>query len=128
MYPTNWATFLYLVFSVLHWCLQREVEALVGVDECKMTKMLHVLKANGCLPRRIPSFICHGRCSSYIQVSGSRMWQMERSCMCCQESGEREATVSLFCPKEKRKFRKWIRNRDNKGDLSRQCKRFDQRL
>lgn len=34
---------------------------------------------------------------------------MERSCMCCQESGEREASVSLFCPKAKpgeRKFRK----------------------
>ena len=29
--------------------------------------------------------------------------------MCCQESGEREASVSLFCPKAKsgeRKFRK----------------------
>jgi len=34
---------------------------------------------------------------------------MERSCMCCQESGEREANVSLFCPKARageRKFRK----------------------
>ena len=43
------------------------------------------------------------------QVSGSKIWQMERSCMCCQESGEREASVSLFCPKAKpgeRKFRK----------------------
>jgi hypothetical protein len=45
----------------------------------------------------------------YLQVSGSKIWQMERSCMCCQESGEREANVSLFCPKAKageRKFRK----------------------
>jgi len=33
------------------------------------------------------------------QVSGSKLWQTERSCMCCQESGEREATVSLLCPK-----------------------------
>lgn len=36
---------------------------------------------------------------------------MERSCMCCQESGEREASVSLFCPKAKqgdKKFRKVI--------------------
>ena len=32
-------------------------------------------------------------------MSGSKIWQTERSCMCCQESGEREATVSLFCPK-----------------------------
>lgn len=35
----------------------------------------------------------------FIQVSGSKLWQTERSCMCCQESGEREATVSLLCPK-----------------------------
>lgn len=45
----------------------------------------------------------------YVQVSGSKIWQMERSCMCCQESGEREAGVSLFCPKAKlgeKKFRK----------------------
>jgi hypothetical protein len=33
------------------------------------------------------------------QVSGSKLWQTERSCQCCQESGEREATVSLLCPK-----------------------------
>lgn len=45
----------------------------------------------------------------WFKVSGSKIWQMERSCMCCQESGEREAAVSLFCPKAKpgeRKFRK----------------------
>ena len=34
-----------------------------------------------------------------FQVSGSKIWQTERSCMCCQESGEREATVALFCPR-----------------------------
>ncbi|KAG7177923.1 bursicon-like, partial [Homarus americanus] len=32
-------------------------------------------------------------------VSGSKLWQTERSCMCCQESGEREASVVLNCPK-----------------------------
>lgn len=45
----------------------------------------------------------------FNKVSGSKIWQMERSCMCCQESGEREASVSLFCPKAKqgeKKFRK----------------------
>ena len=46
-----------------------------------------------------------------IQVSGSKLWQTERSCMCCQESGEREATVQLFCPKasaDQPKYRKVI--------------------
>ena len=34
-------------------------------------------------------------------MSGSKLWLQERSCMCCQESGEREAVVQLFCPKAK---------------------------
>ena len=34
-----------------------------------------------------------------FKVSGSKIWQTERSCMCCQEMGEKEATVALFCPK-----------------------------
>ncbi|XP_055689977.1 uncharacterized protein LOC129793744 [Lutzomyia longipalpis] len=80
-----------------------------GGDECQVTPVIHVLQYPGCVPKPIPSFACIGRCASYLQVSGSKIWQMERSCMCCQESGEREAAVSLFCPKAKpgeRKFRK----------------------
>jgi len=76
--------------------------ALVGVsvgDECHLTPVIHVLQHPGCIPKPIPSFACSGRCTSYVQVSGSKIWQTERSCMCCQESGEREATVALFCPK-----------------------------
>ncbi|XP_060853444.1 bursicon [Rhopalosiphum padi] len=78
-------------------------------DDCQVTPVIHVLQYPGCVPKPIPSFACTGRCSSYLQVSGSKIWQMERSCMCCQESGEREASVSLFCPKAKqgeKKFRK----------------------
>ncbi|KAI8421835.1 hypothetical protein MSG28_009781 [Choristoneura fumiferana] len=56
---------------------------------------------------------CEGMCSSQVhpsiatvtgfsKVSGSKIWQMERSCNCCQESGEREATVDLYCPEAKR--------------------------
>ncbi|XP_008547494.1 partner of bursicon [Microplitis demolitor] len=79
------------------------------VDECQVTPVIHLLRYQGCLPKPIPSFACTGRCSSYLQVSGSKIWQMERSCMCCQESGEREATVALYCPEAKpgeRTFRK----------------------
>ncbi|XP_044002810.1 partner of bursicon-like [Aphidius gifuensis] len=82
-----------------------------GVDECQVTRVLHTLRAPGCVPKLIASYACTGRCSSYLQVSGSKDWQMERSCMCCQESGEREASVSLYCPKAKpgeKKFRKVI--------------------
>uniref|UniRef100_A0A182JC19 DAN domain-containing protein n=1 Tax=Anopheles atroparvus TaxID=41427 RepID=A0A182JC19_ANOAO len=80
-----------------------------SADDCQVTPVIHVLQYPGCVPKPIPSFACIGRCASYIQVSGSKIWQMERSCMCCQESGEREASVSLFCPKAKngeKKFRK----------------------
>ncbi|XP_076647059.1 cuticle-tanning hormone bursicon [Halictus rubicundus] len=82
-----------------------------GGDECQATPVIHFLQYPGCVPKPIPSYACKGRCSSYLQVSGSKIWQMERSCMCCQESGEREASVSLFCPRAKpgeKKFRKVI--------------------
>ncbi|XP_065221449.1 uncharacterized protein LOC135846344 [Planococcus citri] len=80
-------------------------------NNCQVTPVLHVLQYPGCIPKPIPSYACTGRCSSYLQVSGSKLWQMERSCMCCQESGEREASVTLFCPKAKqgeKKYRKVI--------------------
>ncbi|XP_065564363.1 bursicon-like [Artemia franciscana] len=83
---------LYLVIGIL-------ATKYTTADECNLTPVLHVLQYPGCVPRPIPSFACVGRCSSYVQVSGSKLWQTERSCMCCQESGHREAVVSLFCPK-----------------------------
>ena len=73
--------------------------ALLLGDECHLTPVIHVLQHPGCIPKPIPSFACTGRCTSYVQVSGSKIWQTERSCMCCQEMGEKEATVALFCPK-----------------------------
>ncbi|KAF2353470.1 DAN protein, partial [Trinorchestia longiramus] len=71
-------------------------------DECNLTPVIHFLSYPGCISKPIPSFACQGRCSSYVQVSGSKVWQRERSCMCCQESGEREASVILLCPKARR--------------------------
>merc|ERR1712211_128970 len=71
----------------------------VLADECHLTPVIHVLQHPGCIPKPIPSFACTGRCTSYVQVSGSKIWQTERSCMCCQDSGEREANVALYCPK-----------------------------
>lgn len=68
-------------------------------EECSLTPVIHILSYPGCNSKPIPSFACQGRCTSYVQVSGSKIWQTERSCMCCQESGEREATVTLTCPK-----------------------------
>ncbi|XP_011503833.1 PREDICTED: bursicon [Ceratosolen solmsi marchali] len=97
--------FILLVYSLTN------INAKVGVDDCQITPVIHVLQYSGCVPKPIPSFACIGQCSSYLQISGSKIWQMERSCMCCQESGEREASISLFCPKAKageRKFRKVI--------------------
>ncbi|KAL0830668.1 hypothetical protein ABMA28_002805 [Loxostege sticticalis] len=78
-------------------------------QECQMTPVIHVLRHPGCKPKAIPSFACVGKCTSYVQVSGSKIWQMERTCNCCQESGEREATVVLFCPKAKNEEKRFMK-------------------
>ncbi|XP_074598710.1 cuticle-tanning hormone bursicon [Brevipalpus obovatus] len=78
----------------------------VSSKGCQLRPVIHVLNHQGCIAKSVPSFACHGTCSSYVQISGSKFWQVERSCMCCQEMGEREAFVSLFCPGNVSKFRK----------------------
>ncbi|CAH1636424.1 unnamed protein product [Spodoptera littoralis] len=90
-------------------------------QECQMTPVIHILKHPGCIPKAIPSFACIGKCSSYVQVSGSKIWQMERTCNCCQESGEREATVVLLCPKAKSDDRK-LRKITTKAPLECMCR------
>ncbi|CAM1300549.1 Burs (predicted) [Pycnogonum litorale] len=75
---------------------------------CHITPVIHVLEHPNCAPKPIPSFACTGTCTSYVQVSGSKFWEMERSCMCCQEVGEREATVTIFCPRALPRFRRVI--------------------
>ncbi|KAL1514161.1 hypothetical protein ABEB36_003466 [Hypothenemus hampei] len=115
VYPKIWNQTLVLVL-IASMCMDprlnsnsKPVEAASVTDECQVTPVIHVLQYPGCVPKPIPSFACTGRCASYLQVSGSKIWQMERSCMCCQESGEREASVSLFCPKAKPGERKFIK-------------------
>ncbi|XP_021000643.1 bursicon [Parasteatoda tepidariorum] len=77
-------------------------------EVCHLRPVIHVLQQPGCIPKPIPSFACQGSCSSYVQVSGSKFWQVERSCMCCQEMGEREASIGIFCPKTTPRFRKIV--------------------
>ncbi|KAL4716147.1 hypothetical protein ACJJTC_013924 [Scirpophaga incertulas] len=87
----------------------QEMQILSTGQECQMTPVIHVLRHPGCKPKAIPSFACIGKCTSYVQVSGSKIWQMERTCNCCQESGEREATVVLFCPKAKSEEKRFLK-------------------
>ncbi|KAH8009427.1 hypothetical protein MRX96_016766 [Rhipicephalus microplus] len=98
------------VFLVVVTVMAVPIDCAIGPEEsCQLRPVIHVLKQPGCQPKPIPSFACHGSCSSYVQVSGSRYWQVERSCMCCQEMGEREATKAVFCPKGPGpKFRKLV--------------------
>ncbi|XP_054167676.1 bursicon-like [Oppia nitens] len=96
-------------------------------EECHLRPVIHVLKHAGCIPKPIPSFACYGTCSSYVQVSGSKFWQVERSCMCCQEMGEREATISIFCPKQTPKFRK-IQTRAPVECMCRPCTGIDEKV
>ncbi|GAB6021192.1 hypothetical protein CHUAL_003817 [Chamberlinius hualienensis] len=99
-------------------------------DECHISPVIHVLQYSGCIPKPIPSFACQGRCTSYVQVSGYKLWQTERSCMCCQEMGVREATVNLYCPKAKQgepKFRKVV-TRAPVDCMCRPCTAIDENL
>ncbi|RWS16401.1 mucin-5B-like protein, partial [Dinothrombium tinctorium] len=100
MYLKMFTAFLILMFVCGHSYGNKEI--------CHLRPVIHLLKHPGCMPKPIPSFACQGSCSSYVQVSGSKFWQVERSCMCCQEMGEREATVSVFCPQAVPKFRKIV--------------------
>ncbi|KAG5666330.1 hypothetical protein PVAND_014368 [Polypedilum vanderplanki] len=113
-----------LLFIIACGCSSSQIKNVESAsDECSLTPVIHVLQYPGCVPKPIPSFACIGRCGSYVQVSGSKIWQMERSCNCCQESGEREASVSLFCPKAKtgeRKFRK-VSTKAPLGCMCRPC-------
>lgn len=52
------------------------VEALIGVDECQVTPVIHLLRYQGCLPKPIPSFACTGRCSSYLQVNIKQLFDI----------------------------------------------------
>ncbi|XP_014666437.1 PREDICTED: bursicon-like [Priapulus caudatus] len=69
----------------------------LGNDLCRLRRVIHVLRHAGCLPKSIPSFACQGRCSSHVQLRLDADLRLERSCMCCQEVGEREAHVRLKC-------------------------------
>ncbi|KAL2725354.1 bursicon [Vespula squamosa] len=101
MYQTKRMLWCQIVITGLVMCiLFKNTKAIVGIDECQATPVIHFLQYPGCIPKPIPSYACRGRCSSYLQVSGSKIWQMERSCMCCQESGEREASVVTKAPLE----------------------------
>ncbi|GJQ70486.1 putative DAN domain protein [Trypoxylus dichotomus] len=86
-------------------------EATSSTDECRLTPAIRRIKYEGCSSKPIHTFGCTGRCSSYLQVSGSKIWQLIRSCMCCQESGEREASVIIYCVNpsvsEDKRFRKF---------------------
>ncbi|KAI2810515.1 hypothetical protein BLOT_001677 [Blomia tropicalis] len=90
------------------------------IAECHLRKVVHILQHPGCLPKPIPSYACYGTCSSFVQVSSSKFWQLERSCNCCQEIGEREATISLMCPKQQPKLRK-VTTRAPRDCICRPC-------
>ncbi|GBP89122.1 Bursicon [Eumeta japonica] len=63
--------------------------------------------AGRCYDARTPgarekkTILGHGEGRSGLQgelVSGAKIWQIERSCNCCQESVETETSVTLECP------------------------------
>ncbi|XP_013791645.1 bursicon-like [Limulus polyphemus] len=116
------------------WILRGVISILVTftllskADDCQLRPVMHVLKFPNCRVHVIPSFACQGTCSSYVEVSGSKFWQVERSCMCCQEMGEREAEITIFCPNPKKSpFRKVI-TRAPVECMCRPCTAVDDKL
>lgn len=74
--------------------------------ECHRRPVVHVLEHADCIPMPVPSAACVGTCNSYVQVSSSKFWQVERSCSCCAELGQLEATFYLRCPRLVPQFKK----------------------
>ncbi|GBN18123.1 Bursicon [Araneus ventricosus] len=101
-------TCFFICLLACFWCTTFMPAVKARGEECHLRPVIHVLQQPGCIPKPIPSFACQGSCSSYVQVSGSKFWQVERSCMCCQEMGEREASIGIFCPKASPRFRKIV--------------------
>ncbi|XP_035227656.1 bursicon-like [Stegodyphus dumicola] len=101
-------SFVLLFLIITTWSIMFSTPVQGGGDDCFLRPVIHVLQQPGCVPKPIPSFACQGSCASYVQVSGSKFWQVERSCMCCQEMGEREASIGIFCPKSTPRFRKIV--------------------
>ncbi|XP_018494756.1 bursicon [Galendromus occidentalis] len=97
-----------MLFAISAVLLLLRASTLNAEENCQLKPVIHVIKEPGCQPKPVPSFACHGTCASYVQVSGSKYWQVERSCMCCQEVGEREATRRVYCPDQNPKYRKVI--------------------
>ena len=40
----------------------------IKADECHLTPVIHKLQYPGCQEKRIPSYACVGRCTSYVKV------------------------------------------------------------
>ncbi|KAH9516111.1 hypothetical protein DERF_006873 [Dermatophagoides farinae] len=93
--------------------------------ECHLRPVIHILQRAGCIPKPIPSFACYGTCNSYVQVSDSKFWRLERSCNCCQEIGEREASVMLHCPGQTPQYRR-VTTRAPVECLCRPCSAVDE--
>lgn len=64
----NFVTYDAVSLGFLICLLSGTTKAIVGVDECQATPVIHFLQYPGCVPKPIPSYACRGRCSSYLQV------------------------------------------------------------
>ncbi|XP_065224209.1 bursicon-like [Planococcus citri] len=99
---------LFVSVSLTVNCEYTNTDGLSSSDDCRLIKVERIIRSPGCNAERSISFACKGKCSSYLKVSGSKFWEMERSCMCCQESGVGEGSVRLLCPKAKKGEKKSI--------------------
>ncbi|KAL2746941.1 bursicon isoform X1 [Vespula maculifrons] len=79
MYHNKRMLWCHIVITSLVMCILFEnTKAIVGIDECQATPVIHFLQYPGCIPKPIPSYACRGRCSSYLQV----VTKAPLECMC----------------------------------------------
>ncbi|CAH1795979.1 unnamed protein product [Owenia fusiformis] len=70
-------------------------------ETCRKRLMLKIIRPEGCFPRSLPMFGCHGTCISYTEVSRTNTSELTRHCTCCQSIGQNRIRTATFTCRRK---------------------------
>lgn len=68
------------------------------ISQCDRKRIIHTIRYQDCIPKRILSFGCAGTCNSYTQPSASQSGQLVKHCECCQDSDRISRQARIICP------------------------------
>lgn len=68
------------------------------LSECKRRRIIHTIQYMDCLPKRVMTFVCSGKCTSSVRPSPTGTGGLEQFCECCQESDSVTRHARLLCP------------------------------